>query len=148
MNRRSATRRIVAGGLVIAIVSFFFPSARVLGSHLPKPTHSNGSALVVLSGADAVTLDPMVSLDGQSPLLWRATYESLLAYDGPKLHYRPLLASSWSVSKDGLTYIFHIRPGVTFSDGTPLDAAAVKLSIGRLRKLNQGASYAFSNVTS
>jgi peptide/nickel transport system substrate-binding protein len=144
MHRRAIVRGLVSCGLLVAVTILSLPAARALAT----PAQSNGSTLVVLSGADAVTLDPMLSLDGQSPLLWRAAYESLLTYDGPKLGYRPLLATSWSVSTDGLTYIFHIRPGVTFSDGTPLDAAAVKLSIDRLRKLNQGVSYAFSNVSS
>lgn len=133
--------------LVVAILAFIVPPARASGSAPASRARSNGSTLVVLSGADAITLDPMLSLDGQSPLLWRAPYESLLSY-GPNLTLRPLLASSWSVSKDGRTYVFQIRHGVTFSDGVPLDAAAVKLSIDRVRKLNQGIAYALSNVVS
>jgi peptide/nickel transport system substrate-binding protein len=38
---------------------------------------------------------------------------------------KPWLATSWEVSPDGLTYTFTLKPGVTFTDGTPLDAAAV-----------------------
>jgi peptide/nickel transport system substrate-binding protein len=38
----------------------------------------------------------------------------------------PWIAKSWTVSPDNLSYTFEIRPGVTFSDGTPLDAAAIK----------------------
>ncbi len=37
----------------------------------------------------------------------------------------PWLATSWSVSKDQLTWTFHLKPGVKFTDGTPLDAQAV-----------------------
>ena len=152
MQKGFSARRLVRGGLVIAVVLLTFPVSRAVGAFARATdragSSSNGSTLVVLSGADAITLDPMLSFDGQSPLLWRAAYESLLTYDGPKLGYKPLLASSWSVSKDGLTYIFHIRDGVTFSDGTPLDANAVKLSIQRLQKLNQGVSYAFANLKS
>ncbi|MDN2565079.1 ABC transporter substrate-binding protein [Aquibium sp. A9E412] len=44
----------------------------------------------------------------------------------------PALASDWSVSEDGLTYTFTIRDGVTFHDGTPLDAAAVQTNFDRL----------------
>jgi len=40
-------------------------------------------------------------------------------------HIVPWLATSWSVSSNGLTYIFHLKPGVKFSDGTPLNAQAV-----------------------
>ncbi|MGF3023284.1 nickel ABC transporter substrate-binding protein [Methylobacterium aquaticum] len=38
----------------------------------------------------------------------------------------PWLATAWTISQDGRTYDFTLRPGVTFSDGTPFDAAAVK----------------------
>ncbi|NUL45396.1 ABC transporter substrate-binding protein [Cellulosimicrobium funkei] len=41
----------------------------------------------------------------------------------------PYIAESWDVSEDGLTYEFTIRPGVTYSDGTPLDAASVQRNL-------------------
>ncbi len=47
------------------------------------------------------------------------------------------LAESWEVSEDGLTYTFHLREGVKFSDGTPLTADAVKQSIAA-SQLNLG----------
>ena len=39
------------------------------------------------------------------------------------------IAESWEVSPDGLTYTFVIRDGVTYSDGTPLDASSVKKNL-------------------
>ncbi len=44
----------------------------------------------------------------------------------------PDLATSWSTSADGKTLTFHLRQGVTFQDGTPLDATAVKWNLDRL----------------
>lgn len=41
----------------------------------------------------------------------------------------PWLATAWTISPDGRTYDFTLRPGVTFSDGTPFDAAAVKANV-------------------
>lgn len=41
----------------------------------------------------------------------------------------PWLATSWDISPDRRTYTFHLKPGVKFSDGTDLDAAAVKATI-------------------
>ncbi|TWT10935.1 TIGR04028 family ABC transporter substrate-binding protein [Reyranella sp. CPCC 100927] len=49
-----------------------------------------------------------------------------LTYQNPQtLAIEPWIAESWTVNADATEYAFKIRPGVTFSDGTPLDAAAV-----------------------
>jgi len=49
-----------------------------------------------------------------------------LTYQNPKtLEIEPWIAESWTVNADATEYTFKIRPGVTFSDGTPVDAAAV-----------------------
>ncbi|WP_312363431.1 TIGR04028 family ABC transporter substrate-binding protein [Ensifer sp.] len=49
-----------------------------------------------------------------------------LTYQNPKtLEIEPWIAESWTVNADATEYTFKIRPSVTFSDGTPLDAAAV-----------------------
>ncbi len=44
----------------------------------------------------------------------------------------PMLAKSWTISSDGLTYTFKLQEGVKFHDGTPFDAAAVKVNLDRL----------------
>jgi ABC-type transport system substrate-binding protein/ABC-type dipeptide/oligopeptide/nickel transport system permease component len=44
---------------------------------------------------------------------------------------KPLLATWWEVSPDGLTYTFHLRDGVRFQDGTPFDASVVRFSLER-----------------
>lgn len=49
-----------------------------------------------------------------------------LTYQNPKtLEIEPWIAESWTVNADATEFTFKIRPGVTFSDGTPLDANAV-----------------------
>ena len=45
----------------------------------------------------------------------------------------PGLASSWDISADGLTYTFHLAPGVSFHDGTAMDGEDVKFSLDRAR---------------
>jgi len=44
----------------------------------------------------------------------------------------PGLAESWEISEDGLTYTFHLHDGVTFHDGTTMDAEDVKFSLERI----------------
>lgn len=49
-----------------------------------------------------------------------------LTYQNPKtLEIEPWLAESWTINESATEYTFKLRPGVTFSDGTPVDAAAV-----------------------
>ena len=61
---------------------------------------------------------------------YRNIFEGLTALDsGMQVH--PLLAKSWTVSPDGLTYTFALRPGVTFSDGARFDCSVVKFTYER-----------------
>lgn len=49
-----------------------------------------------------------------------------LVYQNPEtLEFEPWIATDWEVNADATQYTFNLRPGVTFSDGAPLDAAAV-----------------------
>ncbi len=50
---------------------------------------------------------------------------------GSTTNLRPGLATDWAVSPDGLTYFFNLRSGVTFHDGTPFNAEAVKWNFDR-----------------
>jgi peptide/nickel transport system substrate-binding protein len=52
-------------------------------------------------------------------------YADSLVSQASSGHIVPWLATSWSVSKNQLSWTFHLKPGVKFSDGTPLDAQAV-----------------------
>jgi peptide/nickel transport system substrate-binding protein len=65
-----------------------------------------------------------------SEVLYGNVYEGLVQFaaDGSVL---PKLALSWEVSGDGLTYVFHLKPGVRFHDGSDFDAAAAKFSLER-----------------
>ena len=141
MNQLSWTRREFLGTTAVGttVVMAGFPY---------RVRAADRDTLVVSSGGEAVTLDPHVSFDGTSPLLHRAVYESLLKYDGSTLDIIPNLAESFSVSDDGLVYTFRIRPGIAFTDGEPLDAAAVKVNLDRQIGLEQGMSYAFWAVDS
>ncbi|MFN8519744.1 MAG: ABC transporter substrate-binding protein [Chloroflexota bacterium] len=53
----------------------------------------------------------------------------LLVEFGPNLEPAPGLAESWEVSEDGLTWTWHIRPGVTWSDGQPFTAEDARFQI-------------------
>ena len=142
------SRRITRRGALHGSVALGLSAVALSGMTIRETHAADAKTLVVASGADAVTLDPQVSFDGQSPVLWRAVYENLIKYEGDTLNLVPHLAESFEVSPDGLTYTFKIREGVTFSDGEPLNAAAVKLSVDRQIAVEQGIAYALANVDS
>ena len=66
-----------------------------------------------------------------SEVLYGNVYEGLVQFaaDGSVL---PQLALSWQTSSDGLTYVFHLKNGVRFHDGSEFDAAAAKYSLERI----------------
>jgi len=71
-------------------------------------------------------LDPRVGTDAQSQRLDGLLFSSLVERD-PSMNLRGDLAERWE-TPDPLTYIFHLRSGVTFHDGTPLTSADVKFT--------------------
>ncbi|WP_425285182.1 TIGR04028 family ABC transporter substrate-binding protein [Aureimonas jatrophae] len=70
-----------------------------------------------------------------------------LTYQNPKtLEIEPWIAERWEVNTDSTQYTFHLRPGVTFSDGTPLDAAAVALNFDTFGLGNKERNFPVSEV--
>jgi peptide/nickel transport system substrate-binding protein len=61
-----------------------------------------------------------------------AVYETVVV-KGPDGQPKPALADSWHISEDGLTWRFHIRPGLRFHSGDPCDAPAILAALERLR---------------
>ena len=59
-------------------------------------------------------------------------YEGLVRFSDGTLEVEPALADSWEISEDGTTYTFTLRDGVTFHDGTPFNAEAVKFNFDRM----------------
>ena len=78
-------------------------------------------------------LDPTSAAAGAiDSVLYSNVFEGLTRFmaDGSVV---PGLAESWEISEDGLTYTFKLRDGVTFHDGTVMDAEDVKFSLDRAR---------------
>ncbi len=73
-------------------------------------------------------------------------YEGLVEYEPGTTKVVGLLAKSWEVSPDGMTYTFHLQTGVTFHDGTPFNAEAVITSFKRRRDNELVLTYFLRNV--
>ncbi len=81
--------------------------------------------------ANLITLDPANANDTLSQSTARLMLEGLLGFD-KNMKVIPLLAESFEASEDALTFTFHLRKGISFQDGTPFDAQAVKVNLERV----------------
>jgi peptide/nickel transport system substrate-binding protein len=90
-----------------------------------------GDKLTIAIGIDPDTLDPMRQTTTTVQNIVQMTVETLVRVDTDG-KVQPLLATSWQTSSDGLSWTFTLRSGVKFSDGEPLNAAAVKSSLDRV----------------
>ncbi|WP_439694204.1 ABC transporter substrate-binding protein [Curtobacterium sp. SP.BCo] len=98
------------------------------GTATSNSTPVAGGTLVYASGdAEPTCLDPHVGGNYPQALLSSQYIEELTALDDGKPV--PALAKSWTTSDDGRTLTFTLRDDVTFTDGTPFDAAAVVANI-------------------
>ena len=111
-------------------------SAAVLATAAPAqaapPANADIAAVVTVAlGVAVPTLDPGIPAGTPAATVRRHIYEGLVSMteDGKIV---PELATEWTVSKDGLTWTFRLRKGVSFHDGTPFDAAAMKASLDRI----------------
>lgn len=90
-----------------------------------------GGTLISSLPLDIVSLDYAAGGDIQSAAVVANCVEPLLTVDAQG-QPAGLLAESWE-SPDGRTYIFKLRPGITFQDGTDFNAGAVEYSLNRIR---------------
>lgn len=81
-------------------------------------------------------------------IVFHNVYETLTFYNPKTETVDPKLAESFEASEDGMTWTFKIREGMTFHDGTVIDAEAVKFSIDRTLDMNLGAAYIWDSVES
>jgi len=112
----------------------------------------DSNTLVIAKAADPQTLDPAITMDNNDWTISYPLYQRLVAYEvsGAGLGLTSVtgeLAKNWQVSDDGLQWVFELDEGHKFSDGTPVDAAAVAYSFKRLFGLGQGPAAPFPEGT-
>lgn len=127
-NRNRCLRRVAA----IASISSLLAGCGVLSSDSPE----DEGPIVVGTTSSPSTLDPAASWDS-SWELFRNLYQTLLSYPIGATTPQPDAAENCEFS-DTSNQVFRceLREGLTFSDGSTLDAKAVKHSIDRIRQIN------------
>jgi len=102
----------------------------VLAGCTPSVGATSDRSVRILTGAPT-SIDPAVMGDAGSAAISAQFFESLTAFDAD-LRLRPALAESWRFDEGGRRVTFHLRPGLTFSDGSPLRPSDVVRSWLRL----------------
>lgn len=100
--------------------------------------------LVIAHRIDDITsLDPAQSFEFSGSDVLRNVYGTLVNFDPADLEagYTPDLAESWTVSEDGRTICFMMRPGLTFHSGNPVRAEDAEFSLRRVIQLNKTPAF-------
>ncbi|MER6452044.1 ABC transporter substrate-binding protein [Streptomyces sp900105245] len=101
------------------------------GTGQPK----SGGTLTFAVGSDAGCVDPQQVASNETIYSVRQIVDSLTDQDPKTGKIVPWLAKSWDISSDTTTFTFHLRSGVTFSDGSKLTAQVVKDNFDAVPKL-------------
>lgn len=110
--------RLAAVALALAAVGFAGPALAA-------------KDVVLAIGGQPDSLDPYNTNFTLAQAVAKSFYQGLFEFDG-NLKVQPVLAESYTVSKDGLAYTFKLRHGVKFHDGTDFNAEAVKINLERV----------------
>ncbi|MEM4528097.1 MAG: ABC transporter substrate-binding protein [Desulfurococcaceae archaeon] len=91
--------------------------------------------IVIYAYNDDITgIDPSIE-DDTGLVVIGVVYETLTYYDHQSGEVKPRLAIKWESYENNTVWVFRLREGVVFHDGTPFNATAVKISVERARDI-------------
>ena len=136
-NSRKLTARVHAPTKLVAMAALVLTSVVAVSGYSSAtttkhtPTAHGLPSLTFGIATDPATLDPAQGFEATGEMIMNGIFDSLVYYNTAKRQYVPGLALRWSHNKNDTSYTFHLRTGVTFQDGTPFNAAAVKYTFDR-----------------
>jgi peptide/nickel transport system substrate-binding protein len=111
-------------------------------------TGQGRDTLVIDRSFEIKTSDPQRAFEPTASIVDRALYDTLLTYRGTNASRPvPLVARSYTVSRDARRYVFQLRRDIRFADGTRLTSADVVFSFRRLINLKGNPSFLLGGVT-
>jgi peptide/nickel transport system substrate-binding protein len=130
LDRRQLARRAALTGLSAPALAALVSIDQKTAGAQDENAESGGEIIVGLN-LEPDNLDPAVTPFAVSHWVMMNIYDTLVwrANDGS---FHPGLAESWEASEDGTVYTFTLREGVTFHDGTPFNADAVKFTFDHI----------------
>ena len=106
-----------------------------------------GGTIRIAMPGDAPTLDGQISTANIVGTIAQHIYECLVAFD-TQLVPQPMLAESFDIQNDGLTYVFHLRHGILFHNGEEMLADDVVASIERWMLVSSRGAQVAAKVSS
>ena len=153
--------------VLLAVLAFAITACGVASTALPAPTTAplaattattvpaapvatpvpTPSPVIVVSQREVVLAVSRKLANGEKDPYF--THSSLMVWDSlvaldEKLNPAPQLTESWDLSADGMTWTFDLRPGISFTDGTPFDADAAVANIERFMQISPRPSPFFT----
>ncbi len=98
----------------------------------PPSNGKYGGTLVFSTISDPKSFNDIIAKETSTTMITGMVFDGLVRMDAVKIEPVPALAERWEVSEDGLTWTFHLRPGVTWSDGVPFTADDVVFTFNDL----------------
>jgi peptide/nickel transport system substrate-binding protein len=139
----STARLVLLGGLVTLVVA----GAAFAATRTGSSAKAGVDTLVIANAVKVDSIDPAVNSANESIWLDQNIYNRLVQSNASGTALQPDLARSWTISKDGLTYTFHLRKA-KFSDGSPETAEDARYSIVRSMKFKGGWGFLLDSVKS
>lgn len=132
VDRRSFVQRATALGLSGRAIAMVVAAA---GGPTLARVHAqeSGGSFTYAVTTDPETLDPQKTTNSAAYTVFDEIFSTLI-YQDLDLSYKGLLAEDWTTSDDNLSVTFNLREGITFHDGSPFNADAVKFTLERLQE--------------
>src|SRR5579884_1351073 len=138
------TLRLLAMTLAIAIA--------LLGTlhAMPNSAQAAGSSTTLTIGwsQDSTNLDPPATISNPNTWVEFNIYDQLLRVGNDGKTLKPDLATSWTVSNGAKVYTFHLRKGVTFTNGQKLTASDVAFALKRAAGAKSAWSFIYAAIKS
>ena len=130
--RRALSRRGAALAALVPAAALVLASCSSDDSSSSAEPQDGGTLVYATGDAEPTCLDPHVGGNYPQAMLTTQVLEPLVGRDADG-EILPWLATGWEISEDGLTWDFTLAEGITFTDGTPFDAEAVKVNVEHLQ---------------
>ena len=120
LSSRATSRRPIAVILLVVLLA-------ILGACTTTANPGQGGGGPVdgrIGGSEPFTWDPAAQSDAGSASVLAQVFEGLTSFDAES-NVQPALAESWQADDDGQRITFQLRPGITYSDGSPISAQDV-----------------------